>query len=404
MGKARAHSHHDGQVGALSRRQFLFGGIAAALPAKRAARVDLRIGLVLPPGPLAPSILRGAKMGIAEADSLAQMFGKRFEMAMPSVAGPEGVARVASGLTKEGATVLVGGGDAGAAEALRDVAREGRALFLNVGSSSDRLRGESCERHTFHLHASVQMQVGAAGIWLDEVRKLRRWAVLSESDEVRRAVVALAQQRGATVAEDVAAADGMTDWREALERLGAATPEAIWIALRAGSLSGFLRQYARGSLAAELIGITPDAVGLPKLDGPAPGGIWPVMWHHTLERYSARELNSRHQRRFGEPLDGASWSAWAALKLAGEAALRAGTTPQAMIEYLESDPPFDGHKGRPLTFRKSDHQLRQPMYLAQAKASPGEGGTSAIEILTEVPRGDLDAIFLPPKDGGCAGS
>jgi ABC-type branched-subunit amino acid transport system substrate-binding protein len=341
-------------------------------------------------------------MGIAEADSLAQMFGKKIALALPAVPGPERLTSVASRLVKEGVSVLVGGGDERTAEALREVAREGRALFLNVGSTSDRLRGELCDRHTFHLHASVQMYVGAAGFWLVEEKRLRRWAVLSESDEVRRAVVALAEARGATVVESAQAVSGTTDWRPILERLRAARPEALWIGLGAGDVPGFLQQYGRAGLAGELIGITPAAVGLPKLDSAAPSGVWPVMWHHTLERYSARELNSRHKRRFGEPLDGASWSTWAALKLVGEAMLRAGTTPQALLEYFESDPPFDGHKGRALTFRKWDHQLRQPMYLAQAKkATPGESGASAVEILSEVPRGDLDAIFLPSRDGGC---
>ena len=89
--------------------------------------------------------------------------------------------------------------------------------------------------------------------------------------------------------------------------------------------------------------------------------------------------------------------------MVGEALLRAGATPRLLLEYFESDPPFDGHKGRPLTFRKQDHQLRQPMYLAQARtATPGESDASRVEVIAEVPRGELDAIFLPPRDEGCS--
>lgn len=399
--KSPLRERPEAQVSGLSRRQFLFGGLSTTLLASRRGRANLRIGLLLPPGPLAPSILRGAKLGITEADSLAQMFGKKIDLVLPPVPGPERLATVASRLMKEGVSVLVGGGDDRAAEALREVAREGKAIFLNVGSASDRLRTELCDRHTFHLHASVEMHVGAAGFWLIEEKRLRRWALLTESDEVQRSVVALANGRGATVV-GAQAVSGTTDWRPALERLRAAKPEALWIGLRAEHVPGFLQQYGRAGLAGELVGITPDAIGLPKVDRATPSGVWPVMWHHTFEKYSARELNARYRRRFGEGLDGASWSAWAALKLVGEAMLRAGTTPQAILEYLESEPSFDGHKGRPLTFRKWDHQLRQPMYLAQAKkAIPGANGPSGVEVITEVPRADLDAIVLPPKDGGC---
>lgn len=401
MNEPRRRERLETQAGGLTRRELLFGGLAA-IPANRAARADLRIGLLVPPGPLGPSILRGARLGITEADSLARMFGKRIDLALPPVPGPEQVAGVASRLIKEGVSVLVSGGDEQSVEALTAVAREGKALFLNVGSASDRLRTERCDRHMFHLHASLQMHVGAAGFWLIEEKRLRRWAVLSESDEIQRAVVAFAEARGATIAEGARAVSGTTDWRPTLERLRAAQPEALWIGLRAETVPGFLQQYGRAGLAGELVRIMPDAIGAPKLERAAGSGVWPVMWHHTLEKYSARDLNNRYRRRFGVGLDGASWSAWAALKLVGEAMLRAGTTPQALLEYLESDPPFDGHKGRPLTFRKWDHQLRQPMYLAQAtKAAPGKSGPSGVEVIAEVPRGDLDAILLPPKDGGC---
>jgi branched-chain amino acid transport system substrate-binding protein len=384
-------------AGDLSRREFLSGTLAA-LPAKRAVRADLRVGLLLPAGPLGSSILRGARLGITEAASLAQMFGKSIDLAVPPATGPEQLAGAATRLIKDGVSVLVGGGDERAAETLVGIAREGKALFLNVGSASDRLRSEGCDRHTFHLHASIQMHVGAAGHWLIEEKKLRRWVVLSDSGEIRRAVTAFAAARGATIEEGALVVSGTTDWREALERVRAARPEAVWIGLRAAAVPDFLRQHGRSGLAGELVGITPDAIALPN----AAGGTWPVMWHHTLEKYSARDLNGRYRRRFGRRLDGAGWSAWAALKLIGEGMLRAGTTPQALLEYLESDPPFDGHKGRPLTFRRWDHQLRQPMFLARAGNAPTVGGApSEGEVIAEVPRGDLDAIALPPKDGDC---
>ena len=238
----RGRERPRGKWSTLGRRRFLLGGLSATLLAARGGRADLRVGLVLAPGPLAPSILRGAKLGIAEADSMAQMFGKKIELALPSVPGPEKLARVASRLVKEGVSVLVGGGDERAAETLREVAQDGKALFLNVGSAADRLRTERCDRHTFHVFASVEMHVGALGAWLIEEKKARRWAVLTESDELRRAVSALAEARGATVVEGALAASGTTDcdrrWsasaRPRRRRSGSACPPG---AFRASSSS-----------------------------------------------------------------------------------------------------------------------------------------------------------------------
>jgi hypothetical protein len=208
------------------------------------------------------------------------------------------------------------------------------------------------------------MYAGAAAFWLAEEKKLKRWAVLGGSAGLRRTVVAFAAARGVTVVEDVSQA------------------EAMWVGLPGTS--------------GELAVLEPEA-GVAPTPEAAASGVRPLMWHQTLEKYSARELNNRHRRRFDQPLDGASWSAWAALKLVGEALLRQGPTPQALVEYLESEPPFDGHKGRALTFRKADHQLLQPMYLWR----PGKPGAEAGEVVAEVPRGggDLDAIFLPAGDG-----
>ena len=61
------------------------------------------------------------------------------------------------------------------------------------------------------------------------------------------------------------------------------------------------------------------------------------------------------------------------------------------------EPPFDGHKGKALTFRKSDHQLRQPMYLV-----PAANADAPANDVVEVPRGaGLDALFARPEDRGC---
>jgi ABC-type branched-subunit amino acid transport system substrate-binding protein len=393
MKQRRTCSRPERPAGAPGRRAFLLGGLSAALLGGRPARADLRIGLVNPPGPLAAAILRGAQMGAAEADSLGQMFGKKVELAAPSLAGSDKVAAAAATLVKEGVAVLVGGGDQAAAEALREVARDGRALFLNVGCAADRLRGEGCDRHTFHVYASLEQHAGAAAFWLGEEKRLKRWAVVG-GEGVRRTVGAFAAARGATVVEDVPAPAGTTDWRPALERLRAAQAEALWLGLPSPESPGFLGEYTRAGMAGELVVLDPDAA----VPTPVPAnGLRPMMWHHTLEKYSARELNNRHRRRFGEPLDGASWSAWAAVKLVAEGLLRRGATPQALLEYLESDPPFDGHKGRALTFRKSDHQLRQPMYLLRPENADAAAGETF-----EVPRGaDLDVLFATPADSGC---
>jgi ABC-type branched-subunit amino acid transport system substrate-binding protein len=112
-----------------------------------------------------------------------------------------------------------------------------------------------------------------------------------------------------------------------------------------------------------------------------------VLWSPDLERFGASQINDRFRRKYGLPMDGSAWAGWAAVKIVAEAALRAGsTTSSRMLAYLESPASqFDGHKGWPLTFRKADHQLRQPLYLVTRNpAKPNK------DLTVDVP--DLRAV------------
>jgi hypothetical protein len=96
---------------------------------------------------------------------------------------------------------------------------------------------------------------------------------------------------------------------------------------------------------------------------PGSGAPAPLLWHPSLVRYGAKQLNDRFSARFGKPMDGGAWAGWFAAKAATEAALRTGgDDPVKLAAYLASaDSALDGHKGRSLTFG-ADHRLRQPFY------------------------------------------
>ena len=95
-----------------------------------------------------------------------------------------------------------------------------------------------------------------------------------------------------------------------------------------------------------------------------------------------------------------SWAAWAALKLVGEAVVRAGASDgDALVAFLESAPPFDGHKGEALTFRRWDHQLRQPLYVAGPRKREEGGGPLA--AVADVGGKNLDALGTAMADSRC---
>jgi ABC transporter substrate binding protein (PQQ-dependent alcohol dehydrogenase system) len=103
----------------------------------------------------------------------------------------------------------------------------------------------------------------------------------------------------------------------------------------------------------------------------ASGPISIELWSSTLERYGAAQLNDRYRARFGRSMSSAAWAGWVAVKIAWEASLRARSVESnALLRVLESDATqFDGHKGTPLSFRRWDHQLRQPLYATERGAN-----------------------------------
>jgi ABC-type branched-subunit amino acid transport system substrate-binding protein len=137
------------------------------------------------------------------------------------------------------------------------------------------------------------------------------------------------------------------------------------------------------------------------------------LWSSMLERFGASQLNARYRTMFDRGMDGAAWAGWFAVKTASEAALRARSAePKKIVRYLESAATqFDGHKGWPLTFRASDHQLRQPLYIVVADTNSRSAGGSPVRDVPDIrllatgsenPAALLDRVLGRPGRGGCS--
>ncbi|HKC09138.1 MAG TPA: ABC transporter substrate-binding protein [Methylomirabilota bacterium] len=372
----------------VGRRAFL-GSVAAATLASitpRAARAEdvFTVGVLLPAdAEKATDVSRGAALGLDDANALATLFGKRLRLETEADR-PGGQAGRA--LARAGALAVVGGVGPGGGETLLQVAADGTPA-LNIGAPDDRLRNESCERRLFHVAPSVAMYVDALTQFLVDQRKLARWTVAGDGSPRGAEIEAVARRslarRGAAVIGDAAAADIV---------LLAADDRGVDAAVA--------RAIAEGRPPDRIAGIGEAGLRLP---ADRAAGLWAIGWHYELERFSARELNGRFRRRWSAPLTETSWAAWAALKLVGEAVVRAGASDgAALMAFMESAHPFDGHKGEALTFRKWDHQLRQPLYVAgPRKREDIAGQLGPFAVLADVGGKNLDAIGTAAADSRC---
>ena len=98
-------------------------------------------------------------------------------------------------------------------------------------------------------------------------------------------------------------------------------------------------------------------------------GLVPTSWHPSLEQWGATQFQNRFLRLAHRPMRALDYNVWVAIRSIGEAAARARTAmPNDIIAYLRSDEfELAAFKGRKLSYRSWNGQLRQPILLATAK-------------------------------------
>jgi hypothetical protein len=150
------------------------------------------------------------------------------------------------------------------------------------------------------------------------------------------------------------------DREAAYERLSAGNSRSALV-MNVGSTSDALRGR---SCAARLFHVYPSDAMIRDARRALPAAKDVVVWDGALARFGADTLNGRYEAKFGRPMTPHSWAAWFAVKALWESALRMKSAdPARLSEFLVRDTTqFDGHKGRPLSFRPWDHQLRQFLY------------------------------------------
>jgi ABC transporter substrate binding protein (PQQ-dependent alcohol dehydrogenase system) len=107
-------------------------------------------------------------------------------------------------------------------------------------------------------------------------------------------------------------------------------------------------------------------------------GLVPTGWHKTVETYGAAQLQKRFEAHAGRWMNDRDFAAWIGLRSLATAITRDRSTDSASLRRLLLDGlPIDGFKGRKLSYRPWDGQLRQPIPLIQPRAlvstSPQDG-------------------------------
>ena len=131
-----------------------------------------------------------------------------------------------------------------------------------------------------------------------------------------------------------------------------------------------------------------------------------VLWSDRLEKYGASQLNDRFKAAEGAGMTSHQWAGWFAIKTVWESFLRTGSAdPLILARHMSTDGvTFDGHKGAPLSFRKWDRQLRQPLYAIVGSPSAQPRDVPDTSRSSESIRDLLDTIGDSASETKCPAS
>ncbi|EFO33674.1 conserved hypothetical protein [Roseibium sp. TrichSKD4] len=128
-------------------------------------------------------------------------------------------------------------------------------------------------------------------------------------------------------------------------------------------------------------------------------GLVPSAWDRTVEQWGAAQLQSRFSEASERDMRPKDFAAWAAVRAIGEAVTRTNTSDVKIVrDYMFSEKfELAGFKGRPLTFRSWNGQLRQPIPITHPRAlvamAPMEG------FLHE--RNEMDSLGIDQPESKC---
>lgn len=378
-----------------------FAALALALlGAPAAAQIDVTVHYLTVERDLPPTLSNldprpeglgrdGAAVGVEDNATTGRFLGQTYVL-VEHVAGlgddPAEVARAALAESP----FLVVDGPAEALLSIADLPEARGALIFNAAERAVALRDGDCRANLLHTAPSTAMRTDALAQFL----VVKRWDALPLIAGAHPQDLAFAAALERSLAKFGLEVADRKDWAfdaDMRRNAGAEVPlftqgfgdyDALLVA---DELHDFGRYVPYNTWEAR----------------PVAGseGLVPVAWAPVVEQWGAAQLQSRFEAAAGRDMAPEDYGAWAAVRAIGEAVTRTSSADPATIRafLLSDDFELAGFKGRPLTFRAWNGQLRQPIPLVHPRAlvasAPLEG------FLHQ--RTELDTLGLDEPESAC---
>ena len=327
------------------------------------------------PGPLLSNVIpepadagqRGAELAIIDSNSTGAFLNQRYGLTTATVDTPDALLAAAQAQHAQGLRLFVVNAPAASLRQLSAALPD--SLLFNAGSPDDSLRSTDCLGNVLHTLPSRAMLADALAQFL-VVRKWQKALLIvgpTEDDQAYAAALRRAAKRfGVQLVADKAWRFDNDQRRSAQADMPLFTQTAEYDVVLVADERGDFGEYV------------PYQTWYPR---PVAGtqGLTPTGWHKTVETYGAAQLQKRFEALAGRWMNDRDFAAWMAVRSIASAVSKLRQVEPMAIRQLEISEqlPLDGFKGRKLSYRPWNGQLRQPIPIVQPRAlvstSPQDG-------------------------------
>jgi ABC transporter substrate binding protein (PQQ-dependent alcohol dehydrogenase system) len=340
---------------------------------KSAVSADLEVTIgylerVQPPAPVLSNLetipadqgLAGAELGVADNNRSGKFLGQEFALEQRVVDQDEdllGAARELLGRTK----LLLLNMTSEDLLAVADLPEAKGALLINISEGDVALRDESCRKNLLHTIPSRAMLSDALAQFAVK-KKWKRWALVKGPEPEDRAFAESLEKSAEKFDIDIR---GRKVWAFGADMRRNAAQEVPLFVQSFPEHDLLIVTDERGDFGRYMLynGWIPRPVA-------GSEGLRPDAWSSAVEQHGAAQLQRRFQGAAGRSMRPIDYAAWAAVRAIGEAVTQTKSNDPAVLRgyILSDDFELAGYKGRKLSFRPWNGQLRQPIPLSHPRA------------------------------------
>ncbi|WP_298976920.1 ABC transporter substrate-binding protein [uncultured Roseobacter sp.] len=333
--------------------------------------------------------LAGALTGLKDNQTTGRFLDQKYDLVETYV--PEGDDPIA--MAKEllsASPYLILSAPATVQTAIADLPEAEGALIFNTSTGDLSLRDADCRANLFHTLPSDAMRTDA----LAQVFVQKRWTDLVMITGTHPQDVTYAQSMRRSLTKFGLALSGEKEWAFDADMRRNASQEVPLFTQDFGDYDAMILADEVHDFGRYVLYNTWEA-------RPVTGseGLSAVTWSPVIEQWGAAQLQSRFEKAHDRQMTSQDYAAWAAMRTLGEAVTRTNAVdPEALRAYILSDAfELAGFKGRPLTYRAWNGQLRQPIAIVHPRALVAQAPLDG--FLHQV--NELDSLGLDQPESTC---